>query len=108
MKFETMLSGVRVTGCDIKLDPMFDLTDPLVSLSDINSKITKEDTIQFIFLTYRFTRCEIEEGVWQWCTLIAHDDLYKIHILERRSDYADELCRHVGKDWLYHYIRFNH
>lgn len=108
MKFEAMMSGVRVTEYDIRLDPMFDLTGPIVSLPEINEKITREESLRFIFATYHFTRCEVEEGVWQWCTILSRDDLYKIHILERRPKYEEELCEHVGKDWLYHYIRFNH
>lgn len=108
MKFETMISGIRVTGCKIELDPMFDLVGPIVSLTEINEKITREESVQFIFTTYRFIRCEVAEGVWQWCTIISRDDLYKIHILERRPEYEEELYKEIGDNWMHHYLRFDH
>lgn len=101
MKFEPLISGVRVTEFEITNRP---LNQQIVSLRECMEKIHRQETMDYILDTYRFRLCE--DGEWR--AILAYDDRYKIAVLESYPQYEKELIEYFGKDWLKWYIRFNH
>ncbi len=100
MMFEPLISGVRVTGFKIECP----ISRRLVTLQECMEKFHRQETMDFVLDTYRFTLCEDGE----WCAILDYDDLYKIAILESYPWYEEELIEYFGKDWLKYYIRFEH
>lgn len=99
MTFEPKMSGIRVTEYDIK--PIF--INGTISLADINEKITKQKTIDWILDNIRFLKSDD-----RWCAILDNDTILKITILEKYPDYEQEMINKIGDNWINHYIRFNH
>lgn len=106
MKFETKISGTKVTEYgDIK--PFFRNTD--VTLNECQYYFEKQETMDFVLNNFRFTKAERGDKK-EWVCILDYDTLTKISIMEF-DDYAEirkEFEKYFGKNWLNHYIRFNH
>lgn len=106
MKFETKISGTKVTEYgDIK--PFF--YDNTVTLKECQYYFDKQETMNFILDNFRFTKAEKGDKK-EWVCILDYDTLMKISIMEF-DDYAEirkEFEEYFGKNWLNHYIRFNH
>ena len=100
MKFEPLISGVRVTEFKIECP----INRRLVTLQECMEKFHRQETMDFVLDTYRFTLCE--DGEWR--TTFRLDDLYKIAVLESYPQYEKELIKYFGDEWLKYYIRFEH
>lgn len=100
MKFEPKISGTKVTDFEIKNIPLCEI----FSLKDVYEKIHRQETMDFILDTLRFSKTESGE----WLAWIDFDFMYKIAILENYPEYEKELTDYFGENWLKHYIRFNH
>lgn len=103
MKFETKMSGVRVT--DYEIESIFN--SQFVWLSEIVEKIHRQETMNFILDTFRFYKGEAEKAN-DWCAIFDWDTIEKISILENYPQYEKELVDYFGENWLKYYIRFNH
>lgn len=103
MQFEPKISGTKVTDFDIT--PIFD--SQFVWLSDVMQAIQKQETMNFILDTFRFTKgCAEKEH--DWCAILDWDTILKITVLERYPQYEEEFKEYFGESWLKQYIRFNH
>ncbi len=103
MKFETKISGVRVT--DYEIESIFDTQ--FVWLSEIMEKIHRQETMNFILDEFRFYKGEAEKEN-DWICIFDWDTIEKISIMEKYPQYEKEMIDYFGKNWLKHYIRFNH
>lgn len=105
MTFESKISGTKVT--DFEITPIFG--SQIVWLSDAIAKIRSQEVMNYLLDTYRFNRGFREKtGDWDWCAVVDWDSLYKLSVLENYPEYEKEFIDYFGKDWLKHYIRFNH
>lgn len=103
MIFESKISGTKVTDFDIT--PIFE--SQFVWLSEAMEKVQKQETMNFLLDTYRFSKgCEEKEH--DWCAIIDWDSIYKLSVLENYPEYEKEFIEYFGDNWLKHYIRFNH
>lgn len=106
MKFETKISGTKVTEYgDIK--PFFRDID--VTLNECQYYFEKQETMDFVLDNFRFTKAERGDKK-EWVCILDSDTRMKISIMEF-DDYAEirkEFEEYFGKNWLNHYIRFNH
>lgn len=103
MTFEPKISGTRVTNFNIT--PIFE--SQFVWLSEAMEKVQKQETMNFLLDTYRFSKgCEEKEH--DWCAVIDWDSIYKLSVLENYPEYEKEFIEYFGNNWLKHYIRFNH
>lgn len=100
MKFEPKISGTTVT--EFSIFPIF--TDQIVTLSKCMKIIKRQETMDFILDTFRFSRCVDED----WRAILDWDSIMKISVLEKYPQYEQEFIDYFGKNWLKHYIRFNH
>ena len=100
MKFEGKISGVSVTDFDIT--PIF--KDQIVNLTDCLTIIKRQETMDFLLDTFRFSLCQ--DG--QWRAVLDWDTIFKISVLENYPNYEEELINYFGENWLKHYIRFGH
>lgn len=104
MKFEAKMSGTRVTDYEIK--PVCSDTITLLEIDKF-----KTETAQWILDNYFLVKFSDEyaekvgcrHGVW-----VDWDTVMKISILENYPEYEKELSEYFGKNWLKHYLRFNH
>lgn len=103
MKFEPKISGTKVTDFDIK--PIF--RDQFIWMSEIMEKVQRQDTLDFILDNYRFYKGQ-EEKRNDLVTILDHDTILKISIMESYPQYEQELKEYFGDDWFKFYIRFNH
>lgn len=104
MKFETKISGTKVTEFgDIK--PMF---PQLISIQEVIEAVRKQETMNFILDTFRFHKGN--ESTTDWFTTMDMDSIMKITIMEKEecAEIKKELEEYFGKDWVLQYIRFNH
>lgn len=103
MKFEPKISGVKVTEYEIK--PIFD--SQFIWLSEAMKVIKRQETMNYLLDAFRFTKGEAEKDD-DWCAILDFDTIYKISIMENYPEYEKELIEYFSKNWLSHYIRFNH
>lgn len=103
MKFEPKLSGTKVTDFNIK--PLFN--SQFIMLSEIQKVINRQETMDFILDTFRFTKCN-ENYPNEWYAIIDFDTDYKIAVMENYPEYEKEFVEYFGEKWIKHYIRFNH
>lgn len=101
MKFETKMSGTRVTDFSIK--EIFD--SQYITLTECLEKIHRQETMNYLLDTFRFT---LSDDGKIWFAIIDWDTNYKIAILEKYPEYEKEMIDYFGDNWLNHYIRFNH
>ena len=107
MQFESKISGTKVTGFEII--PIF--TSQFVSLADVIALDLKQETMDYILDTLRFSRGERTEenkGECIWYCIMDWDTIYKLSVLENYPEYAEEFEDYFGNNWMNHYIRFNH
>ncbi|MDV3428228.1 MAG: hypothetical protein LIR50_14620 [Bacillota bacterium] len=107
MKFEEKISGTKVT--DFKITPIF--KSQFVSLADVMALDLKQETMDLILDTLRFSRGERTEDnkdacIW-WCVM-DWDFIMKLSCLEHYPKYVEEFKNYFGENWVKHYIRFNH
>ena len=105
MKFEPKISGIKVTGFEIK--PIFN--SQFICLEDLVKMDLKQETMNWLLDTLRFSRGEREketDKIW-WAT-IDWDSVYKLSCLENYPEYVKEFKNYFGEEWLEQYIRFNH
>lgn len=100
MKFEPKISGTTVT--EFSIIPIF--KDQIVSLSQCMEVIKRQETMNFILDTFRFSLCE--DGEWR--AVLDWDTIMKVSVLENYPDYETKFIVYFGENWLKHYIRFNH
>jgi len=103
MKFEAKISGTKVTDFDIT--PIFN--KQLITLSEIQKVIVRQETMDFLLDTFRFIKSN-ENYPGEWYAIIDFDTDYKLAIMENYPEYEQEMIDYFGKSWLKHYIRFNH
>lgn len=103
MKFESKLSGTKVTEFDIT--PIFE--DQGIWLSEVLSKIKTQKAMDFILDTFRFSK-GCNERSNDWIAFLDWDSIMKVSIMEKYPQYEKELIDYFGEGWLKHYIRFNH
>lgn len=100
MKFEGKISGVSVTNFNIT--PIF--KDQIVNLADCLTIIKRQETMDFLLDTFRFSLCK--DGEWR--AVLDWDSIMKISVLENYPEYENEFCEYFGDNWIKHYIRFEH
>ncbi len=100
MIFEPKISGTKVTG--FKLKGLFNTQ--IISLNDCQEKIKRQETMDFLLDTFRFSLCV--DGEWR--AVIDWDTDYKLAVLENYPEYEKEFIDYFGEKWIKHYIRFNH
>ena len=100
MKFEPKISGTKVE--DFCIIPLFN--SQIISLNDCQEKIKKQETMDFILDTFRFSLCK--DGEWR--AIIDWDTDFKLAVLENYPEYEKEFIDYFGDAWIKHYIRFNH
>lgn len=103
MVFTTKMSGTRVDDFDIT--PIFDKR--LVWLSEVVRKIKKQETMDFILDNFRFSK-GWDDREDDWYAILDRDTIYKISALENHPNEAQAFEERFGKNWINHYIRFNH
>lgn len=101
MNIESKMSGWKVTNFETK--PIFD--NEIISLADCVAKIHKQESMDFILDTFRFSKGQ-KEGTW--FAVIDWDTIMKISILETNEQEAAQFKEIFGKDWYKRYLRFNH
>ena len=105
MKFEPKISGTRVT--DFSITPIF--KDQYVLLSEAQKIIKRQETMNFLLDTFRFSKCGNEKDYPnEWVAILDYDTIYKMSIMENYPNYEKEMVEYFGENWLEHYIRFNH
>lgn len=105
MKFESKISGTRVTDFDIT--PIFE--EQFVFLSEAQKVIKRQETMDFLLDEFRFSRCGNQKKYPnEWVAILDYDTIFKLSILEHYPEYEKEMIDYFGNEWLKHYIRFNH
>lgn len=105
MKFEQKMSGTKVTDYDII--PLFN--SQYISLESLLKMDLKQKTMDFILDSCRFSKeAETEEDEDKWWCILDWDSIYKLSCIENYPEYVKEFEEYFGKNWLKHYIRFNH
>lgn len=105
MKFESKISGTRVTDFDIT--PIFE--EQFVFLSEAQKIIKRQETMDFLLDEFRFSRCGNQKQYPnEWMAILDYDTILKLSILEHYPEYEKEMIDYFGNEWLKHYIRFNH
>lgn len=100
LTFEPKISGTKVTGFNLK--GLFNTQ--IISLNDCQEKIKRQETMDFILDTFRFSLCA--DGNWR--AVIDWDTDFKLDVLENHPEYEREFIEYFGEKWIKHYIRFNH
>lgn len=100
MKFYPKISGVRVE--EFNIIPLF--RSQFITLAECMEKIKRQETMDWILDTFRFTKCD----AGAWVAIIDFDTDYKLAIMENYPEYEKEMQEYFGSNWLQHYIRFNH
>lgn len=103
MRFEPKISGTRVEDFDIK--PIFH--KQIVLLSDAMKTIKRQETMDFLLDTFRFSKCN-ENYPNEWYAILDFDTIFKLSVMENYPEYEKEFIDYFGEGWLKHYIRFNH
>lgn len=103
MKFESKISGTKVTDFDI--NPIFDTQ--FIWLSEAMKTIQNQNAMNFLLDKFRFTK-GCEEKSHDWCAILDWDTIYKLSVLENYPQYEKEFINYFGENWLNHYIRFDH
>ena len=101
IKIESKISGWKVTGCETK--PIF--SNQIVSLEECMKTIKRQETMDFILDTFRFSK-GMKEGTW--FTTLDLDTIMKISIMETNPEEEKQLVENFGEKWITHYLRFNH
>jgi len=103
MNFESKISGTKVTDFDIK--PIF--SEQVILLSDAMKVIKKQETMDFLLDTFRFSKCN-ENYPNEWYAILDFDSIFKLSVMENYPAYKKEFIDYFGENWVKHYIRFNH
>ena len=101
MNIESKISGWKITNFETK--PIFD--SQVISLEDCMRIIKRQETMNFILDTFRFSK-GVKEGTW--FTTIDWDTIMKISIMETNPEEEEQLKEYFGESWIKHYLRFNH
>ena len=105
MTFEAKISGTKVT--DFNITPIFN--SQYISLESLLKLDLKQETMNFILDTFRFSKGErTKEEDEIWWAILDWDTIYKLSCLEKYPQYVEEFKSYFGENWLKHYIRFNH
>lgn len=99
MTFEPKISGTAIK--DFEIDLIFE--EQIVTLKEVNKKIKKQHTMDFILDNFRFSSWGDE-----WVAILDYDTIYKISVLENYPEYEKELSEYFGVSWLNQYLRFGH
>lgn len=100
MKFESKISGTTVT--EFSISPIFN--NQIISLSQCMEVIKKQETMDFILDTFRFSI----DADGEWRAILDWDSIMKISVLEKYPQYEQEFIDYFGEIWLKYYIRFNY
>lgn len=105
LEITSKISGWSVKGFE-EVEPMF--SSQIVSLDECAKKVQRQETMNYILDTLRFSKGQNTQGeiVW-WCTM-DWDTIYKLTILDRYPCLASELVEYFGGNWLNLYLRFGH
>lgn len=103
MKFEPKMSGTRVS--DFNITPIF--CSQIVWLSEAMEVIQNAKTMDTLLTNFVFTK-GCEEKANDWGTILDHDTIMKLSVLENYPEYEKEFIEYFGENWFKHYIRFNH
>ena len=103
MKFEGKISGTMVT--EFEITPIF--KKQFILLSEVIATVHRQETMDWILDTLRFTKCN-EKYPNEWFCTMDYDTIYKLSVLEKYPEYEEEFINYFGENWMSHYIRFNH
>jgi len=103
MKFEPKISGTRVE--DFKIKPIF--SKQIVLLSEAMKTIKRQETMDFLLDTFRFSKCN-ENYPNEWYAVLDFDTIFKLSVMENYPEYEKEFIDYFGESWIDYYIRFNH
>lgn len=104
MRFETKMSGTKVT--DYEITPVCADILPLTQIDTF-----KTETAQWIldnFYLIKLSESAIKEYGCNHVVALDWDSVMKISILEKYPEYEKEMIEYFGERWLRQYIRFNH
>lgn len=104
MRFEAKMSGTKVTDYEITA-----VCSDLLTLKEIDK--FKTETAQWILDNFFLVKLSDEACIKYGCrhaVWVDWDTVMKISILENYPEYEKELSEYFGKNWLKHYLRFNH
>ena len=104
MRFEAKMNGTKVTDYEITA-----VCSDLLTLKEIDK--FKTETAQWILDNFFLVKLSDEACIKYGCrhaVWVDWDTVMKISILENYPEYEKELSEYFGKNWLKHYLRFNH
>lgn len=106
MKFESKISGTRVT--DFEIIPLFDET--IIPLKKLDEKLS-ERSMRWVMDNFYLSQYSEKGAEFYGCnfyTTMDYDTVLKLSVLENYPQYEKEFIEHFGENWLNYYIRFNH
>ena len=106
INFEPKISGVRVTGSEIDevlKNRVFD--SQFITLNSIQEKIHRQESMNWILDTLRFTKSVDGKN---WFATISWDSIASLTVMEKYPEVEKQFIEYFGKEWMKHYIRFNH
>lgn len=101
INIESKISGWKITNFETK--PIFD--SQIISLENCMKTIKRQETMNFILDTFRFSKGEEDED---WFAIFDWDTIMKISIMETNPKEEEQLKEYFGEEWIKHYLRFNH
>lgn len=105
LNIENKMSGWAISGYG-HLELLF--SSQIVSLKECFEKVKKQETMDFILDTLRFSKGQNDKGEIDWFCTMDYDTIYKLTILENYPEFEKDLTNHFGKKWLNLYLRFGH
>lgn len=106
IKFTSKISGTQVTGSEIDEvlnNLVFD--SQLITLNSIQEKIHRQESMNWILDTLRFTKSADGKN---WFATISWDSIAGLTVMEKYPEVEKQFIEYFGKNWMEHYIRFNH
>lgn len=103
MTFEPKISGTSIS--DFNITPIFN--KQIILLSEVIEKIHRQESMDWILDTLRFTKCN-ENYPNEWYCTMDWDSIYKLSVLENYPNYEKEFVDNLGERWMNYYLRFGH
>lgn len=106
IKFTSKISGTQVTGSEIDEvlnNLVFD--SQLITLNSIQEKIHRQESMNWILDTLRFTKSADEKN---WWATISWDSIAGLTVMEKYPEIEKQFIEYFGEGWMKRYIRFNH
>lgn len=103
INIESKMSGWTITNFETR--PIFN--SQILSLKDCMKTIKRQETMNFILDTFRFSK-GVEEEEGDWFAIVDRDTIMKISIMETNPKEEEQLKEYFGEDWIKYYLRFSH